>query len=241
MSFLLYMILVLLLGGEAQSFYAGFSICPSPTRIVPATRPLRARVSHPSSSDRKTQFNWLFSNPPKSSAHASGAWRHSHPPRVRVNSCAHVCTWLTHVLSREILSLTKPNGKIYKTKSLGHYITWRRRLLNNCPKSLMLWPETVYFWCSLVNIALPWIMRLWDVLCNQNISQSLAWSLLLSLSLYIYIYKCVCVCVCVHVCVRAKRWKYLVRSRFFSDRDISAWFYLIDFNGTSTRFVLFYA
>ena len=52
---------------------------------------------------------WLFSNPPKSSARASGAWRHSHlpvqflsgifiltslndtsSPRARVNTCAHV-------------------------------------------------------------------------------------------------------------------------------------------------------
>ena len=27
------------------------------------------------------------------------------------------------MLSRKVLSLTKPKGKIYKTKSLGHYIT----------------------------------------------------------------------------------------------------------------------
>ena len=36
-------------------------------------------ISHPSSSDRKSQLNWLFSNPPKSSTLASGAWCHSHP------------------------------------------------------------------------------------------------------------------------------------------------------------------
>ena len=39
------------------------------------------------------------------------------------DTCAQVCTKLTHVLSRKVLSLTKPKGKIYKMKSLGHYIT----------------------------------------------------------------------------------------------------------------------
>ena len=117
--------------------------------MAPATRPLRARESHPSSSDRKTQLIWLFSKSPKSSARASGAWRHfhpqvpifnlgflfwhlwmTHPPRTRVNTCAQVCTKLTHVLSRKVLSLTKSKGKIYKTKSLGHYITVRTRSKN---------------------------------------------------------------------------------------------------------------
>ena len=42
----------------------------------------------------------------------------THPPCARLNTCAQVCTSLTHVLSP-----TKPKGKIYKTKSLGHYIT----------------------------------------------------------------------------------------------------------------------
>ena len=71
------------------------------------------------------------------SAHASGAWRHSHPPiwdfycdisewhilparawtpalmLHRTNPCA----------KRKFLGLTKPKSKIYKTKSFGHYIT----------------------------------------------------------------------------------------------------------------------
>ena len=46
-----------------------------------------------------------------------------HPTHARINTSAHVCTKLTHALSRKVLSLTKPKGKIYKTKSLGHYIT----------------------------------------------------------------------------------------------------------------------
>ena len=89
---------------------------------------------------RSLLSHWLFLNLPKSSAHASVAWHHSHPQvlsgifilpsvndtsalRTRVNTCAHVCTQLTYVLSRKVLSLTKSKGKIYKTKSLGYYIT----------------------------------------------------------------------------------------------------------------------
>ena len=61
-----------------HSFYSGFSICP-PTRVAPATRPWRASISQPSSFEAGlNSTKWLFSNPPKSSTHASGAWRHSH-------------------------------------------------------------------------------------------------------------------------------------------------------------------
>ena len=45
------------------------------------------------------------------------------PLRTCVNTYVYVCTKLTHALSRKVLSLTKPKGKIYKTKSPGHYIT----------------------------------------------------------------------------------------------------------------------
>ena len=83
----------------------------------------------------------LFLKSQKSSAHASGAWCHphplvlfptgvlfwhlwmTHPPHTYMNTCAHVCTQLTHALSRKVLSLTKPKGKIYKMKSLRNYIT----------------------------------------------------------------------------------------------------------------------
>ena len=47
----------------------------------------------------------------------------THPLRARVNTCAHVCTKLTHAPSRKVLILTKPKGKIYKTKSLRNYIS----------------------------------------------------------------------------------------------------------------------
>ena len=51
----------------------------------------------------------------------------THPPRASVNICAQICTKLNHVLCRKVFSLTKPKGKIYKTKSLGHYITSRAK------------------------------------------------------------------------------------------------------------------
>ena len=82
---------------------------------------------------------WLFSNPPK--AQRFWAWRHS-PPTVLFSiwdfyfdiSEWHILparAWtpvlmlhLTNPCDKwKVLSLTKPKGKIYKTKSLGHYIT----------------------------------------------------------------------------------------------------------------------
>ena len=94
----------------------------------------------------KTQLHWLFSNPPKSSAHTSGAWRHSHPqvlsgifilislndtssPRVRSWTPALMLHLTNPCTKRKVLSLIKPKGKIYKTKYLGHYITLRRFLI----------------------------------------------------------------------------------------------------------------
>ena len=79
--------------------------------------------------------NWLFF------AHASDVWRHSHPlVTITIwdfyfDICEwHIlpaCTWtpalmlhLTNPCAKQkVLSLTKPKGKIYKMKSLSHYIT----------------------------------------------------------------------------------------------------------------------
>ena len=62
---------------EAQSFYAGFSICPHQhVWHPPQGLGEQAKVSLLL---RTARLNCLFSNPPKSSTHASGAWRHSHP------------------------------------------------------------------------------------------------------------------------------------------------------------------
>ena len=117
---------------------------------------------------RQDSTNWLFSNLPKSSAHASGAWRHSHPqvlfsiwdfyfdiserhilPAPAREHLRSYCTELTHALSRKVLGLTKPKGKIYKRKSLGHYIT------------LLMTLKFIWWWDSssgdLGNVAYPFI------------------------------------------------------------------------------------
>ena len=51
----------------------------------------------------------------------------THPLRARANTCAHICTLLTHALNRKVLILPKLKGKIYKTKSLRNYITKENR------------------------------------------------------------------------------------------------------------------
>ena len=91
-------------------------------------------------SEAETQLT-AFSQIPKSSAYASGAWRHSHP-LVSIpiwDFYFDISEW--HILSarawtpalmlhltnpctkRKVLILTKPKSKIYKTKSLRNYIT----------------------------------------------------------------------------------------------------------------------
>ena len=71
------------------------------------------------------------------SAHASGAWRHSHysiwyfycdiSEWQILSARAWTPALMLHLTNpcakRKVFSLTKPKGKIYKTKSLGHYIT----------------------------------------------------------------------------------------------------------------------
>ena len=92
----------------------------------------------PSSPTRLIDF---FFKSPKSSAHVSGAWCHSHPavtfqsgvsivtsPNDTSASRArgHLCSRLhptNPCAKRKALSLTKPKGKTQKTKSLHHYIT----------------------------------------------------------------------------------------------------------------------
>ena len=91
------------------------------------------------SSDARTQLT-DFS---QISAHAFGAWRHSHLlVTISIwNFYFDICEWhilpvrvWTHALmlyltnpcaKRKVLSLTKPKGKICKTKFPGHYITSR--------------------------------------------------------------------------------------------------------------------
>ena len=93
-----------------------------------------SQLSSSEAKSRLTDFSQI-------SAHASGAWLHSHPwsyplsgifivtslndtsaphAREHLRSCLHLTN---PCAKRKVLSLTKPKGKIYKTKSLGHYIT----------------------------------------------------------------------------------------------------------------------
>ena len=89
---------------EAHSFYDDFAICTPTTTCSTCHKASASSESQPTSSDAKTPLT-DFSH---ISAHASGAWRHSHPwshsslgflfwhlwmthpNHVRVNTCAHV-------------------------------------------------------------------------------------------------------------------------------------------------------
>ena len=84
----------------------------------------------------RNSTNWLFPKSPKSSARASSVWTSFTSLRdfyfdISEWHILTACAWtpafmllLTNPCAkRKVLSLTKPKGKIYKTKSLGHYIT----------------------------------------------------------------------------------------------------------------------
>ena len=120
---------------ETQSFYADcfYIVSSQPNqRTAPVAHKfvwLRPALYLDSLVRRQELNSLLFLKSPKSSAHASGAWRHSYPQSYFLSRilfwnlclthppCAHVCTELTHALSRKVLILTKPKGKIYKTRS----------------------------------------------------------------------------------------------------------------------------
>ena len=131
---------------ETQSFSADyFYICPKPRAAPHLQTTGLASVSPESQPSLRTQEvnSLLFLKFQKSSAHASGTWRHSsplvpflsgvlfwhlwmtHPPRARVNTCAQLTHALTHpCTTQKVLSLTKPKGKVYKTRSIRNYITF---------------------------------------------------------------------------------------------------------------------
>ena len=123
---------------EAQSFFADFSICTPTYHVRPrkSTVFFRARNSIQLTFFKISQilharFRCMMSfTSPDQPFYLGFLFWHlwtTHPPRVCVNTCAQVCTKLTHALSWKVLSLTKPKGRIYKTKSLGHYIYKMRR------------------------------------------------------------------------------------------------------------------
>ena len=88
----------------------------------------------------KNSTHWLFSNPPNP-PHTLPVHDVIHIPRSRLpsgifiltslNDTSPTCAWtpalmlhLTNPCAKwKVLSLTRPKGKIYKTKSLAHYIT----------------------------------------------------------------------------------------------------------------------
>ena len=103
----------------------------APTTCCTCRKATVSSESQLSSLDTKTQLT-AFS---QISAHASGAWHHSHllvtfpiwgfiltsvndawTPALMLH-LTNPCTKL------KVLSLTKPKSQIYKTKFLGHYIT----------------------------------------------------------------------------------------------------------------------
>ena len=125
---------------ETQSFYADFSICPKPTcGARPQTTGLASTSpeSQPSSSEVGTQLTFLQIPP---NPQRFRAWRHS-PPSVTIpiweflfwhllmtpNPRAWIPALMLHLSNpctkRKVLILTKPKGKIYKTRSHRNYIT----------------------------------------------------------------------------------------------------------------------
>ena len=122
-----------LLSSGTKSFYAGFSIYP---RITCDTcHKASASESQLSSSEPGTQLS-LFKippNPPRALPvhdviHIPKEFLFwhlgmTHPPRARAWTPALMLPLTNPCVKRKVLSLTKPKGKIYKTKSLGHYFT----------------------------------------------------------------------------------------------------------------------
>ena len=113
------------------------------TRPTRGARSAQSRLASPSSESRlsrsavgtqQTDFSQI-------SAHASGAWRHLYPLvsipiwdfyfdisewhilSTRAWTPALMLHLTNPIAKRKVLSLTKPKGKIYKTKYLRNYIT----------------------------------------------------------------------------------------------------------------------
>ena len=117
-----------------------------PTQPTRGARSAQSRLASPCSESRLSRSEagtqlTAFSQIPKSSVHASGACRHSHYlvlipiwdfyfdvsewhiPSSRAWTPALMLHLTNPYTKRKVLILTKPKGKIYKTKSLGNYIT----------------------------------------------------------------------------------------------------------------------
>ena len=159
----------------------------------------------PSSSEAGTKLT-AFSQIP---AHASSAWRH---PNTLVSipiwdfyfdisewHILSVCAWtpalMLHLTNpctkRKVLILTKPKGKIYKTKSLRHYITcvFESRLC------------IVWF----VNVLL-WLMMIMDIQHHYQSGEDIYWKIpnqnWMFLFFFVYLAQG-------HWNVRNKKWLYI--------------------------------
>ena len=127
---------------ETQSFYADFSICSTPRAALAAN--YWSGLDEPRKSTfffRGRKSTLTFSQIPKSSAHASGPWRQSHPQvtfplwdfyfDISDGYILSARAWIPALIlhqtnpcaKRKVLGLTKPKGKVYKTKSPRNYIT----------------------------------------------------------------------------------------------------------------------
>ena len=155
----------------------------------------------------KNSTDWLFSNPPNS------------PRTLPVHDVIHIprsyfAIWdfyfdisdwhilpsrawtpalMLHLTNpcakRKVLSLTKPKSKIYKTKSLGHYITARE-------EDKSTWEPVKYgkFVCQFqpdIKTTIQWFDRIETKICRLRLSVIFN---------YIYICVCVCLCVCANIC-----------------------------------------
>ena len=132
-----------------------FPSAPPPNMCGTRRKASACSESQPSSSDAKTLLTDFFFQIPKilrarfrcmTSFTSRGhifylgfllwhLWM-TRPLRARVNTYSHVAP-MSPCAKQKVLSLTKPKGKIYKTKPLGHYITdWQGWISTVCPKGL---------------------------------------------------------------------------------------------------------
>ena len=136
--------------------------------------------SQPSSSEAETQLTFFSNpqNPPRTPpVHDATHIPRSHflsgvsivtsvndtsalRAREHLRSCLHLTNPCT---KRKVLSLTKQKGKIYKTKSLGHYITIHRQIISLYRNSSVLQDSAKCFkmgpklgWLYVSQISYPW-------------------------------------------------------------------------------------
>ena len=158
---------------ETQSFYADcfYIVSSQPNqRAAPVAHKFvwpRPALNLDSLVQRQELNSLLFLKSQKSSAHDYGAWRHSHPLvlipiwdfyfdiskwhifTARVWTPALMLHLTNPCTKRKVLILTKSKGKIYKTKSLRHYITYY--LWFKCKNTNTVIPSNSWTWSREAN------------------------------------------------------------------------------------------